>query len=249
MTRADPDPHALKRAPTPLDHARAALARLVGAYPGRRRPAWITGAVVAALSAVPAAPVQAQEERPIGRYVVDVRGALAIYGQDPVIAETRGVLATTLPSRGLGISIGGQVYPLRWKALTFGVGAELLSTSGETEAARASDGISETVRVEFVSLTPQFSLNFGHRMGWSYLSGGMGSSRFSVLGDSIPEAEVEPKPKTINYGGGGRWFTREHLAFTFDLRFYAMSPVSETAETPPTPRMTILVLSIGASFR
>ena len=28
----------------------------------------------------------------------------------------------------------------------------------------------------------------------------------------------------LNYGGGARWFNSPHLAFTFDIRFYAISP-------------------------
>ena len=30
--------------------------------------------------------------------------------------------------------------------------------------------------------------------------------------------------KTINYGGGARWFAKAHVAFSFDVRFYAINP-------------------------
>ena len=29
---------------------------------------------------------------------------------------------------------------------------------------------------------------------------------------------------TINYGGGARWFIKPHVAFSFDVRFYAINP-------------------------
>ncbi len=215
---------------------------------GPRRGLAAAGAA-AVLVAWVATPSAAQQEEPISAYVIDVRGALPIYGQNTVIASSRDIVESTLPSRGRGLTVGAHWFPLRWKQITFGAGGEFMSTSGEAVAARISDGLPETVRIEFVSFAPQLSFNFGHRQGWSFLSGGMGSTRFSVLGDTIPVAVEEPKPKTINYGGGARWFTRDHLAFSFDLRFYAMSPVAETAETPPTPRMTLLVLNVGVSFR
>ena len=44
---------------------------------------------------------------------------------------------------------------------------------------------------------------------------------------------------TLSYGGGARWFERPHLALSLDLRLYALR----------SPRMTIAVISIGASFK
>ena len=195
------------------------------------------------------APAIAQEDEPIGSYVVDLRVSRPFYGQSPVIASNRGIVTSTLPSRGQGLAIGAHWYPLKWRQITLGLGGEYMSTFGSTVSARISDGLSDKVRIKFVSLAPQLSFNFGHRNGWSFLSGGISSTRFTVLGEKIPTADIEPRPKTINYGGGARWFTNNHIAFTFDLRFYAMSPVEESLKTPPTPRMTIVVLNIGVSFR
>ena len=47
-------------------------------------------------------------------------------------------------------------------------------------------------------------------------------------------ADEEPL-KTINYGGGARWFTKTHLAFSFDVRFYAINPGTrlQTGYAPP----------------
>jgi hypothetical protein len=39
------------------------------------------------------------------------------------------------------------------------------------------------------------------------------------------------------------------VAFTVDLRFYAMNPKEASEATAGHPRMTIVVASIGASFR
>ena len=206
----------------------------------------ITTVVLVTLTTAPAI---AQEDEPIGSYVVDLRGSLSFYGQSPVIASSRGIVTSTLPSRGQGLAIGAHWYPLKWRQITLGLGGEYMSTFGSTVSARISDGLSDKVRIKFVSLAPQLSFNFGHRNGWSFLSGGISSTRFTVLGEKIPAADIEPRPKTINYGGGARWFTNDHIAFTSDLRFYAMSPVKGNLKTPPTPRMTVVVLNIGVSFR
>lgn len=195
------------------------------------------------------APAIAQEDEPIGSYVVDLRGSRPFYGQSPVIASSHGIVTSTLPSRGQGLAIGAHWYPLKWRQIALGLGGEYMSTFGSTVSARVSDGLSDKVRIKFVSLAPQLSFNFGHRNGWSFLSGGISSTRFTVLGEKIQTADIEPRPKTINYGGGARWFTNNHIAFTFDLRFYAMSPVKGNLKTPPTPRMTVVVLNIGVSFR
>jgi hypothetical protein len=63
-------------------------------------------------------------------------------------------------------------------------------------------------------------------------------------------ATAVPRRKTLNYGGGARWFTTEHMAFSVDFRWYSV------AEQLPTttgvifqPRTTLLVLSGGISFK
>ena len=42
-------------------------------------------------------------------------------------------------------------------------------------------------------------------------------------------ADVEPL-QTVNYGGGARWFIKNHLAFSLDVRFYEIQP-----GTPDSP--------------
>ena len=56
--------------------------------------------------------------------------------------------------------------------------------------------------------------------------------------------------KTINYGGGARWFAKKHLALSVDLRFYAINPHGGLRRSVPrVPRMTLMMLSAGASFK
>ncbi len=201
--------------------------------------------------------------RPIGRVAADVRGSMPRFKQTALIADTIGVEATELPTRGLGLVFGAHVYPLRMGRVTLGLGGEVMvSRASRTEEAEEPDDDTApippdgpTVKTRFSTLSPQISLNFGASEGWSYISGGMGWSRFSVeledpaIGTPGAESEAAPRRKTINYGGGARWFAKKHLAVSFDLRFYAVSPQLATVTHPALPRMTIMVFSLGAGFK
>ena len=204
-----------------------------------------------ALLLTSAALATAQGAEPIGLFVVDVRGSLPLYGQNEGLAANEGLFPSQLPSRGLGIDIGGHLYPVRWRGITFGVGISVLASAGD-RAASETDPVADgpTVRTTFTALAPQVSFNFGSKEGWSYLSGGLGPSRLTISTESGPSNGSRRPARTLNYGGGARWFVKRHLAFTLDLRFYAISPLpaTETGE-PATPRMTLLVFNGGVSFK
>ncbi len=189
----------------------------------------------------------AQGVEPIGRFVVDVRGSIPLYGQNEQLAANEGLFSFQLPSRGLGIDVGGHLYPLRWHGITFGVGISLLTSAGE-RAAGENDPVVDgpTVRTTFSAVSPQLSFNFGSKEGWSYLSGGLGSSRLTI--STGAQGNESPRVRTINYGGGARWFVKRHLAFTLDLRFYATQPATE-AGGAAAPRMTLMVVNAGVSFK
>jgi hypothetical protein len=211
--------------------------------------------IAALLLATTAAAASAQdplpEDLPIGRFAADVRAAMPRFKQDPNIAAGIGVTAPNLPTRGTGLVIGAHVYPFRLRGVTFGFGGEILtSRAGRTLDATTADGPEgPTVKTRFSALSPQMSFNFGRRRGWSYISGGLGWSRFTVEEETAPQADAEARTFTINYGGGARWFAKDHLAVCFDVRLYAVRPQEATATRPAYPRMTLMVLSVGASFK
>jgi hypothetical protein len=55
--------------------------------------------------------------------------------------------------------------------------------------------------------------------------------------------------KTINYGGGARWFAKRHLAFSFDVRFYAINPGPPYLGNPGSPRTTLMIIAAGVSLK
>ena len=209
------------------------------------------GVLVAVLALISASTAVAQPAPPpIGAYVVDVRGALARFKEDPNVAATLDVSEENLPTRGLGLATGAHWYPLRQGKITFGLGGELLFAR-DSRTIDATDTTPEgpTVRTRLTAIAPQISFNFGHRDGWSYISGGLGWARLTSVRTDAADVDGAGRTQTINYGGGARWFTSPRRAFTFDLRFYAISPREATATVPSYPRQRIMVISAGMSFR
>ena len=204
---------------------------------------------VVLLSLIPPSPAAAQDPGTIGPFVIDIRGSFVSVGQDAVLATNRGLAPDQLASSGLGLDIGGHVYLFRWRSITFGVGASaLFMSTSRTPRQDDPDPDGPPVKTRFRALSPQLSFNFGDGNGWSYLSGGIGTSRMSIF----VEQETEPTQRgagTLNYGGGARWFVRPGLAFSFDVRLFAISPLEQTDTEPSSPRMTRMAISVGVSIK
>ena len=207
-------------------------------------PCWV---ILLLLTAATSA--AAQDPGPIGAFVIDLRGSFVSVGQNALLAANRGLGPAQLAGSGLGLDIGGHVYLFRWRSITFGVGASaLFMSTSRTPGQDDPDPDGPPVNTRFRALSPQLSFNFGDGDGWSYLSGGRGTSRMSVF----VEQDTEPPQRragTLNYGGGARWFARPGLAFSFDLRLFAISPLEQTDTEPGSPRMTRVAINVGVSIK
>jgi hypothetical protein len=191
----------------------------------------------------------AQQTPPrIGPFVVDLRGTFPAFPSDAQLAQSRGLTTADLPGTGLGIDVGAHLYLFKWRGITFGVGGELMT--GRAHSTAAASGLARAVTERFTTISPQISFNFGKGTGWSYLSGGIGPANWSIVPDGATERLADQEQlKTLNYGGGARWFARRHLAFTFDVRFYAISPGTPQFGFPGSPHTTLLVIGAGISLR
>ena len=221
----------------------------------------LVASLVPLMVAVVTRPASAQDPPPrIGPFVIDFHASVPTFpNDDPEVAGSRGMTLAELPGAGWGLQAGAHLYPLRIKAITFGLGGEVAATrarqtplsSGDTQSSRPSEE-------RFRTAAAQLSLNFGTGRGWSYLSGGIGQSTWAIVpeGQELSPPDAEPL-KTINYGGGARWFMKSHLAFSFDVRFYAINPGSphqglllgRLVDLPGTPRTTLLVIAAGISVK
>lgn len=199
-------------------------------------------------------PVLAQQKEPVGPFAVDVRGAFARHKAEPSVATALGVNAANLPSRSFGLSGGAHVYVLRSTRISLGVGGNIVVVRGSRALDVVDPDTKETVtgpsvRRHFTAVSPEISLNFGHRNGWSYISGGMFGRSKLYLDRADAPASGAPYRSTINYGGGARWFNTDHVAFAVDFRWYSVAERAAAAGLVAQPRTTLLVLSGGLSFK
>lgn len=191
----------------------------------------------------------AQEPPPrIPLFVVDVHGNLPSFPDNPQLAASRALTQTELPGQGLGVDLGAHVYPFKWRAMTLGFGGQMTVARARRTQGAGSAGL-RAVTERLTSIAPQVSFNFGTGTGWSYVSGGLTTSRWSVVPDGgVALAVDEERLKTINYGGGARWFAKPHVAFSFDVRFYAINP-STAGVLPSSPRTTLVIVGAGVSLK
>ena len=206
----------------------------------------------------------ATPDRP-GPWVVDLRGATVSLPQDaaffPDIPSS-----TAVPSRGYGMDVGAHVYVLQLGPARLGIGGMLLRARGtaspgdpDEDEEPSPTGLATTPDVASLLTTfgPQISMNFGSRAGWSYLSAGIGRARMSTRAsrfvdedddDDVTAAQlIEHRSRSsLNFGGGARWFTRQRLAVSFDVRFHI---IGAGGEEPATPGKTLLAASVGVSLR
>jgi hypothetical protein len=151
-----------------------------------------------------------------------------------------------VPGRGFGVEGGAQVLlgPGRHRRLGLGVSA-LVSQGRSTGPAPAP-----TVTTRFVAAAPHVSMNFGHALGWSHLSLGVGTAKVTA---DYAGGVADPTPwgTVIHYGFGGRWFLRERMALSLDLRFWALTPrpASTSGARPSAPATTRVALGAGVAFR
>jgi hypothetical protein len=206
----------------------------------------VVGVIV--VVAVPASAGAQDPPPPIGPLVIDGRGTVPLFPQEQQLADSRGLSIGELPGAGLGVDAGAHVYVFKWKAVTFGLGAQL--TLGRSHASPDESTGLRPVTTRFISFTPQLSLNFGTGNGWSFLSGGIGSARLSIVPDGGVETPADlTSLRTVNYGGGARWFIKRRLAFTLDVRFHQLDPGTPEAGLPGSPRMTFMVFGAGIAVK
>jgi hypothetical protein len=200
----------------------------------------------------------AQQKEPIGRWVIDARatssGLPNEAGWVPAVPE-----GTLVPGRGLGFEVGAHVYVLRWRSVALGVGATLLVADGtaapnapDTDTTPVPPPTIPEVSTRIRSFAPQVSLNFGHSLGWSYVSAGLGSTNVeseATLSGATFTPRTSDAVKTLNYGGGARWFINDHVGVGFDLRWHKLSIVPATATHPGAPRASLIAVGAGVVLK
>ena len=217
-------------------------------------------AVLALLMLIIAARATAQTRERLPLFAVDLHAATVgipqAEGWVPVVFAD-----TELPGRNWGLSAGASVYPLRLGLITFGVGASLITAKGSGESltitsgsgATATTRITPVVHTGITSVVPQLSINFGRKLGWSYLSAGLGRSKVTSRADAVGSTPAVVMPEAwspaLNFGGGARWFMKPRLGAGFDVRFVKLGSRSATAALPAAKRTQLWTISVGISIQ
>lgn len=192
-------------------------------------------------------PAHAQDPPPpLPRVVVDLHALVPVFPNDATqLAGSRNLSVTELPGAGMGGRAGAHFYLLKYRAITLGVGGEVLIGKSSSTPVAGTPGL-VPVDERLSGAASQVSFNFGSGHGWSYISGGIGRSRWSVhpSGQAEIPADTESLP-TTNYGGGARWSIKRHVGFGLDVRIYEIQPGSQTAFGPGSPRTRLLVIGAG----
>jgi hypothetical protein len=188
------------------------------------------------------------EPKPI--FVFDARAGYPGLPKDATVATALGVDVEDLPGRGPAVNLGAQFYFPRRGIVALGVGGEMLwSRMRHTVQPTTPTGTEGPALVtDWTHMSPQISLNFGTGEGWSYLTGGLGWSKLTM---ALVEEEQDPatRIRTVNYGGGAKWFLKKHLAFTVDLRWYSIGAQEGGLSRVATPAMRVLVFTGGFSVK
>jgi hypothetical protein len=215
---------------------------------------------VVVLMLLAAWPAAAQDNERLPWFAVDLHAATVglpqAEGWVPAVSAD-----TELPGRNWGLSAGATVYPFRAGLITFGIGASIitgkarsdsLTTPGST-GSDTSTAVTPVVHTASTSLVPQVSINFGRRLGWSYLSAGIGRTKVTSFSDAIgatPGIEVpETWNQALNFGGGARWFMKPRIGAGFDVRFVKLGSRSATATVPGAKRTQLWNISAGISIQ
>jgi hypothetical protein len=207
--------------------------------------------VIVPLVIASARAARAQEAPPrIPPFTVDLHASLPRFPQDDAaLAASRGMSLLELPGTGLGLQAGVHLYPLKWKAITFGIGGEVAVGRAKQTPAAGVDNVRPSVE-ELTSISPQLSFNFGTGNGWSYISGGIGTATWAVTpqGQEGFPADAD-RLRTTNYGGGARWFMKSHVGFSFDVRVYTINAGFSYFGLPASPRTVLLIIGAGVSLK
>lgn len=202
----------------------------------------------------------AQVREPLPRFAIDLHGAWVglptAEGWVPVVDDP----LTQLPGRGWGLTGGANIYLVKLGFMTLGAGAHVATGRGSASmTTKSGSGATETsittpvVTTQITSLLPYLSMNFGHRLGWSYLSVGYGRTKVSseIAASEEGPGSVVPEAwnPALNFGGGAKWFMKPHLGVSFDVRFTKLSSRGATDTLPSAKRTQMVTLSVGISIR
>src|SRR6202008_3375463 len=109
--------------------------------------------------------------------------------------------------------------------------------------------VTPVFRTQAMHVMPQASINFGHKLGWSYMSAGIDRTHISASEAATATLPQVVLPDTwnsaLNFGGGARWFMKPRLGFSFDVRFVKLGSRAASGDVPAGKRTQMVTFSAG----
>ena len=204
-------------------------------------------ACAVAAMVIAATPAAGQTTSPPGPWVFDIRGTTSAVPIDASFYPP--ITSATVPSRGFGADIGAHVYLFSLGPARVGLGASVMMVRATANPPANTptefpDDPGQRLTLTMRTIDPQVSFNFGSRDGWSYLSAGLGAGSVNTqASNTSPDERESGRLRSVNFGGGARWFITPRLAFSLDLRAH------QFAAGDGTPRVRVFAASAGVSIR
>jgi hypothetical protein len=202
----------------------------------------------------------AQEREPLPWFAIDLHAAsIGLPTAEGWIPEVSA--DTPVPDRAWGPAGTVTAYPVRFGIMTLGVGVGMSTARGKSDSLEivSGTGASETVRItpivrtKVINLVPQLSINFGHKLGWSYLSAGLGRTKVESSADAVgitPQVIVPAAwNQALNFGGGARWFMKRRFGAGFDVRFIKLGSRAASGSVTSAKRTQMITFSGGISIQ
>ena len=149
-----------------------------------------------ALCVIEATPALAQIDRRIPRVAFDARAFTTGLSEDAITAADLGIVVELLPTRANrpGRRRARVHRPRRARSRSALAREWLLGRGKKQESDAEGDPVGEPVERRLQSFSPQVSLNFGQRDGWSYVSAGMGPMTYETFVGELPPVDGAAAP-------------------------------------------------------
>lgn len=122
----------------------------------------------------------------------------------------------------------------------------LIRSSATAPVAPDDPSPGQRLTLNLRTVAPQVSVNFGSRDGWSYLSAGLGIASVTTRTEEVSDGRRgSGQLRSVNFGGGARWFITPRVAFGFDVRAHKLA----ASGSGGTPAMTMMAVNAGLSLR
>src|SRR6185436_20166636 len=87
----------------------------------------------------------------------DLHATVPRFPSSQELADSRNLTLAELPGAGLGGQVSVHLYPVRWRAITFGIGGEVAGSRSRYSPPSDSETTLQSTEEKFLTVAPQLS--------------------------------------------------------------------------------------------